>query len=408
MKKIVILVLLLLLLPILIFSGSEKDAAMSLYFSGKDAYNSGKYYDAQRHFQNALIKNPDIEAKAPNIKYMLGVSAFNNNDYKTANTYLTLFSDNPIAKDLLSKIEQYEDTLPDEFLYHTTMHEENTTNASMTAIVNASNTSDEKESNGISPVILLVAITVLMISTAVFLEIKINTFSKLALKLVGVTPEFLNNQKEKHENTNSDQSESKEEKEVELTVDINDKVLLDTPFDEEINIDEMASKDITELTKFFGDSEPIFEKDSSDEINSDSHNISNDSKIEEFEDARSSILNSVLEEEDTNELSASDIEKGKKDSPAYKPKYEHLDNTPDDFDVNATISIAYELIEKAEKEAPAEKNNENWTPIGELSESLDEQEKFSINHFQNMDDLNEKNLDKYYDFIFEKHNKKAS
>jgi outer membrane protein assembly factor BamD (BamD/ComL family) len=50
---------------------------MSLYFSGKDAYNSGNYAAAQQYFQEALVKDENIEAKAQNIKYMLGVSAFN-------------------------------------------------------------------------------------------------------------------------------------------------------------------------------------------------------------------------------------------------------------------------------------------------------------------------------------------
>ncbi|HOO31767.1 MAG TPA: tetratricopeptide repeat protein [Thermotogota bacterium] len=378
---------------------------MSLYFSGKDAYNSGHYYDAQRYFQNALIKNPDIEAMAPNIKYMLGVSAFNNNDYKTANTYLSLFPENPIAKDLLSKIKAYEETLPEEFLYHNTVYTEPVNEATKSILQTASSTVVEETAPGINPTILLAAISVLILAVGLFLEIKINTFSKLALKLVGVSPDFLST----HHSTVVAKSRKIEESEETRGVEdgegeINVKVLLDTPFDEEIDIDEMASKDISELTKFFGNDEPLYEEEEPSQ-NIKASSEQDQLNMDDFNDARSSILNSVLDEEESELDDTAEPET----EPSYTPKYEHLDNIPDDFDVNSAISKAYNLIEKIEKTPTSENGTpEQWTSIDEYTNSLDEQDRHNVNYFQNLEAMDDEDLNKYYDFIFEKHSKEKT
>lgn len=408
MNKKILFVVCIILLPILIFAGSDQDEAMSLYFSGKDSYNSGNYFDAQRYFHSALIKNPDIEAKAPNIKYMLGVSAFNNDDYKTAKTYLYLFTGNPIADDLLKKIDEHEATLPEGFLYYNDMEEKFTNDASKSALQTASSTVTEESGNTLTPIILLSAVSVLIIAIGLFIEIKINTFSKLALKLVGVSPDILNGQHNVTKPVDSDVSEedSAVETETEEAIEINDKVLLDTPFDEEINIEEMASKDIRELSKFFGDDEPLFEETPTEETVEVERDVSvnfEENITDEFDDARSSILNAVLDEDESE--SSEENELRENNIASYTPKYEHLDNIPDDFDVNSAISKAYELIESMDSEEVDEDTSEQWVSIDEYSDSLDEEESFNVNYFQNIEEMDDEDLNKYYNYIFAKHNK---
>ncbi|HPE42145.1 MAG TPA: tetratricopeptide repeat protein, partial [Thermotogota bacterium] len=66
-----------------------KDEAMSLFFAGQNAYNQGNYADAEQYLSRALQLDPDIEAKTPNAKFMLGVSAFKNQNYSIAKVNLS-------------------------------------------------------------------------------------------------------------------------------------------------------------------------------------------------------------------------------------------------------------------------------------------------------------------------------
>src|SRR6056297_2292989 len=280
---------------------------MSLYFSGKDAYNSGNYEAAQKHFQEALVKDENIEAKAQNIKYMLGVSAFNNQDYKTAITYLSLFSDNPIAQDLLSKIKQYETTLPEDFLYHND-------NSEQKAIPDATSVSlvqDKKEEEGETKqktTIIIIVTTLTIMALSVFFEIKRSLFSRMALKLVGVSSDtIVVRAKSQTETKPTEQITGVENEEVTNNPEHNTASLIETPFDEEIDIDEMASKDIKEISRFFDE---LTENTDSDQNVKSQEMTNNEENSEVFDNARDSILNSLLDDEDTNELELQEADEG--------------------------------------------------------------------------------------------------
>lgn len=399
---------------------------MSLYFSGKDAYNSGNYTAAQRYFQEALVKDENIEAKAKNIKYMLGVSAFNNKDYKTAKTYLVLFADNPIAKDLLQKIEAYEKTLPEDFLYHTE-NDDKRVNTSSSPHSEMLSTETEKKNNNTkqSTTIIIIITTIVIMSFSVFLEIKKSMFSKIALKLVGVTSDAIlikNNQ----DVNKLDINQTKQTEEVTETPssELNTASLLETPFDEEIDIEEMASKDIKEISRFFD--EVNEEADFVDNLASKSseeilENNAEEKKNVDFESARDSILNSILDDEEptelenkenqsenktksVNEVSSNHIEESKEIS--KKPKYEHLDNIPDDFNVNSAIDKAFKLIEETNRLQTQESEQseaEEFKSIEELEKEMEEQQKINLDYFQKLEEIDDDSLKSFFEYVFEQH-----
>lgn len=100
-----LLIFLLLFLSISIFSYASIDEAYNLYLSGLKAYRSGDYENAQNFLNSALEKSPKIENEVPEIKLYLGLSAFQNQDYKISYQYLSLFPDNALAQESLKSIE---------------------------------------------------------------------------------------------------------------------------------------------------------------------------------------------------------------------------------------------------------------------------------------------------------------
>jgi len=394
---------------------------MSLYFSGKDAYNSGNYKAAQEYFQEALIKDENIEAKAQNIKYMLGVSAFNNQDYKTAKTYLILFKENPIAENLLEKITEYEKTLPEDFLYHTDNDDKQVITPVASSEVLESDTKIQEKTKQRTTVIIIVT-TVIIMSLSVFFEIKNSLFSKVALKLVGVTSDtVLVKGKQETQSINMNQITGTATEKETSAHDISTASLLETPFDEEIDIEKMASKDIKEISRFFEEEaeEELTDATREMDVEQSSEISHSEMKDEEFESARDSILNSILDD-DSNDLDEEDkktedlkpiaqkkpVENLQNEEVSKKPKYEHLDNIPDDFNVNAAIEKAFKMIEESEplqSNKNVAKESEGFKSIEELEKEMEELEKISVDYFQQMEDIDDDSLRTYFEYIFDKH-----
>ncbi len=389
---------------------------MSLYFAGKDAYNSGNYEAAQNYFDEALTKDENIEAKAQNIKYMLGVSAFNNRDYKTAKTYLNLFKDNPIAKDLLLKKEVYEKTLPEDFLYPN----DNSNVQDFTAATNSELLSiDQIDSKSKDQRILIIIIvtTLVVTSLSVFFEIKRNLFSKIALRLVGISSESMIVRAQENTKKVDKNRIERTDQEVEMpTTDQTTTSLLETPFDEEIDIEKMASKEIKEISRFFEDDvETQFNQKSSDISENQIHQQSDQEEENdgEFVSARDSILNSILadeenfgaKEEEEKDTSANNNE-DKTEEISKKPRYEHLDNIPDDFNVNEAIEKAFKLIEESSRlqaKQDLENETEQFKTIEEMEKEIEEKEKVNLNYFQEMEEIDDKSLESFFDYVFEEH-----
>ncbi len=416
-----------LVLPLSSVLADDEDNAMSLYFSGKDSYNSGNYEDAQEFFQQALIKDENIEAKAQNIKYMLGVSAFNNGDYKTAKTYLSLFLSNPIAQDLLNKIDAYEETLPEDFVYHTDNYQKQVTNPTTSSQITDNNQNNEEESINSTSIIIIVVTTVLIISFAVFFEIKKSLFSQIALKLVGVSANtILIGSKNEMGRMEDGQLRSVNENAQTSIPEINTASLLETPFDEEIDIESMASKDIKEISKFFDDVDDdeqetgTINSDNVNEIVIDSILDESQEKEKEYDNARESILNSILDndaniesriQDDENALSREQvlIPKPEKieDEVSKKPKYEHLDNVPDDFNVNKAIDKAFMLIKESQEIINNQDlEDKDFKSIEEMEKEMEEKERMNLHYFQVIEELDDTSMNKFFDYIFDVHSEK--
>ena len=80
---------------------------LSLVDAGKNAFEDGDYNKAQKYFEMALKRYPELESRMPKLKLLLGITAYYSGDLETARTYLSIFSDENIAKVFLSYINQH-------------------------------------------------------------------------------------------------------------------------------------------------------------------------------------------------------------------------------------------------------------------------------------------------------------
>ena len=95
-------------IPILLFSQASDErlnVAFRLYNEGLAAYQSGEFERALKLFEEALVILPEMESYAPEIKLYIGVSAYYIGDYAKARTYLQLFPESPLARELLETMK---------------------------------------------------------------------------------------------------------------------------------------------------------------------------------------------------------------------------------------------------------------------------------------------------------------
>ncbi|MCD6463664.1 MAG: tetratricopeptide repeat protein [Thermotogae bacterium] len=103
-----IMFLVLSFIPILLFSQASDERlnmAFRLYNEGLAAYQSGEFERALKLFEEALVILPEMESYAPEIKLYIGVSAYYIGDYAKARTYLQLFPESPLARELLETMK---------------------------------------------------------------------------------------------------------------------------------------------------------------------------------------------------------------------------------------------------------------------------------------------------------------
>lgn len=81
--------------------------ALSLVEAGKNAFEDGNYNKAQEYFEMALKRYPELESRMPKLKLLLGITAYYSGDLETARAYLSIFSNENIAKVFLSYINQH-------------------------------------------------------------------------------------------------------------------------------------------------------------------------------------------------------------------------------------------------------------------------------------------------------------
>ncbi|HPE67961.1 MAG TPA: hypothetical protein P5560_02230 [Thermotogota bacterium] len=340
--------------------GSYEDEAMDLFFSGKGAYNSGSYEDAQRLLKSALELDPKIEAKAPTIKYMIGVSAFKNGDYSTAKTMLSLFPENPVAMDLLLKIAEFEKNLPEDF-YYTGTTQERTPPA---VLLQATSTESSSEAGaGLSPVLVVLVALVVFVSLFLFLEIKLNLFSTLATRLSksgSVTVTMQPRSAPVTEAIASGSMPSREEIPPNL---------LETPFEEPIDIDSMAEKEISELSRVFGTPKKTADQEETPYA------------PQTEEQAKEDMLHSFQQQASSGE--------------PPEPQAIPVDQLPEDFHPEKVRARIKELFEKI----PTPTKEKEFLPIDQVEEQ--QNQTVTLDDFDAVEDWDSAKLEKFFDFVFQ-------
>lgn len=91
---------------ILTFAQAQNyEIAKEYYFNGLKYYRNGNYEMAEICFQRALELSPTLESEIPEIKMYLGLSAFQNKNYKIAGVYLENFRGNVYVDQILEILE---------------------------------------------------------------------------------------------------------------------------------------------------------------------------------------------------------------------------------------------------------------------------------------------------------------
>jgi tetratricopeptide (TPR) repeat protein len=106
MKKITTLLFLFLIVTCVQVQAQNYEIAYDYYFNGLKYYRNGNYEMAQIFFQKALELSPTLESEIPEVKMYLGLSAFQNKDYKTARIYLDNFRGNVYVDQILEILEE--------------------------------------------------------------------------------------------------------------------------------------------------------------------------------------------------------------------------------------------------------------------------------------------------------------
>jgi len=368
-----------------------KDEAMSLFFAGQNAYNQGNYADAEQYLSRALQLDPDIEAKTPNVKFMLGVSAFKNQNYSTAKVNLSLYRDNPIAADLMEKIIAIEVRMGTGFYYYT--EDQNLT--PIVEITAPSTTNQATDATEKSPSVLLIVAMVFgtTLAFSLFMELKFAFFSRLTVRLViakntvpvtvsqnfhGIpTPPGMSPPPYGPDGTEAPQiplSSANDEAEMLL--------LSDTPFEKKIDIQKMASAEIEEISRFFTENPEI--------------------DVSERENGEEKMTEEEIAQMAKNEiLQASKAEiGGGGDMPAEEEPQAGIEVTNpvfDELNLPKVMQLAQTLIAEAESEGPREEGEQTvWKSGDEFS---DEMEK-NIDYFEEKNEIDEKDLPRYLDLFF--------
>jgi tetratricopeptide (TPR) repeat protein len=99
-----ILIFFILILEISLIFADNYDLAYQYYLNGLKYYQNGQYQRAQEDLEKAIQLSPKLEGERPEIKMYLGLSAFQNKDYKTAEIYLNQFKGNPLVDQALEII----------------------------------------------------------------------------------------------------------------------------------------------------------------------------------------------------------------------------------------------------------------------------------------------------------------
>jgi len=352
---------------VVLFPQSYKDESMSLFFAGQNAYNQGNYVDAEQYLSRALQLDPDLEAKTPNAKFMLGVSAFKNQNYSIAKVNLSLYRDNPIAVDLLNKISDIEGKMGTGFYYFTPI--QNTAPVPETTPLSTMSQTNSAGQKSLSIPMIVGIVFAVTLSLSLLMELKFAVFSRLAVRLVLAKNAIPVTVSPSHPETSQISVSSKND-EAELLL------LTDTPFEEKIDIQKMASAEIEDIARFFTENPEIdVEKRATGDVALTEEEIAQIAKNEILQAAKS---------EATAGETVKDAAAG-------------ADTIFDELDVSKVIQLAQKMISEAQSAHPQKAEEAiEW----KSAEAFSEDKRKNIDYFEDVDEVEEEDLQRFLDLFF--------
>jgi hypothetical protein len=365
-------------------SNNYKDDAMTLFFAGQNAYNQGNYEEAELYLAKALETDSTIEAKTPNAKFMLGVSAFKNQHYNVAKVNLSLYTENPIAQDLLLKIEEIEKNMGTGFYYYSQQSIEPPAEETTLTATRA----DTKETEKQLPIPLIITVVFVGVTgIMVFLELKFAIFSRLAVRLVLVKNPV-------QVSLNSSDNETTVTNPAIPGVDETELLLLsDTPFEEKIDIRKMATAEIEEISRFFSaESTEVGEAVAPDSLFSETEPLSADGKTEE--EISQLVKNEILDSTRTELPITADDEAN---------TYDHVEDW-DDLSLQDVLKLGEKILRESETgEADQAEEGTKWKSIDEFTQEAER----DLDYFEDKNEVEEDDLARYFDLFFSREKEKV-
>ncbi len=371
---------------------------MRFYMSGMSEYQSKNYELAAQLLQRALELDSTIEAQARNIKLILGISAFHAGNDILAMNMLQLFPDNPLAVDFMGRIAQRKAILEpgDSGFQRTYLMEPQSVKPTVAPPLGEppSNESASRE----TPIFIFVMIFFVLTTVLFILEIKWHTFSRIAFKILGANvnisiPVYASVSKGKA----MEQAESIPPKTSSLQQ-VAPEEFMDTPTMQEIDIEELASRAIDDVERFFE------EEESESQGEKDTEQIAPDegtapSPHGEDQDAKSAILGTraIFDEEETKP--ESDL--------VEIPPYQLREPIQDGFDFDQALSQLKRMVKEEEEKAKTAPPEEKPVFVS-VEQVMDEPVTKDMEYYQKIEPLDEEDLGDFLDMVFDSEHKEHS
>lgn len=389
-KWIVVIVALLMLVSGVMVARDLTGQAMDFYMSGMSEYFSKNYTQAAKLLQRALELDPFIESRASNIKLILGISAFHaGNDILAANM-LELFPDNPLAISFMQRIVERQSLIDpqDTRFRHTYLMDMHQAPADPPVTVPDHMAGEPLADNAETretPIFIFMLIFLIVTTILLLIEFRWQTFSKIAFRLLGANANItLQVKRSTSPGPVSDEpapatasSENQQLAPAEF---------LEDPLEEEIDIEELASRRIEDIDRFFEtlDGSGVAEKTKEEAISEPEDILA---AIEE-DAAKGEILDTsrLFDEGDAEQIEA--------------PEYELVEEYPEEFDFNQVLKSLKKMIQESEK-AAEEKPPEEDQEFKSIEEVMKEPVVKDLAFFESIDRMDNEELDDFMNMVFD-------
>jgi hypothetical protein len=280
---------------------------------------------------------------------------------------LSLYRDNPIAVDLLNKISDIEGKMGTGFYYFTPI--QNTAPVPETTPLSTMSQTNSAGQKSLSIPMIVGIVFAVTLSLSLLMELKFAVFSRLAVRLVLAKNAIPVTVSPSHPEISQISVSSKND-EAELLL------LTDTPFEEKIDIQKMASAEIEDIARFFTENPEIdVEKRATGDVALTEEEIAQIAKNEILQAAKS---------EATAGETVKDAAAG-------------ADTIFDELDVSKVIQLAQKMISEAQSAHPQKAEEAiEW----KSAEAFSEDKRKNIDYFEDVDEVEEEDLQRFLDLFF--------